>query len=72
MLARLLMPRAIRKGFLGGSQVWTVVGSLVLAMRVLKKVTGSKPEVAYCARLDRGETLVISHERDAKAVRRRR
>ena len=72
MLARLLLPRAIRKGFLGGSQVWSVLGSLVIAMRVLKKVTQDKPEVAYCGPLKPGETLLISHERSAKVVRPRR
>ena len=72
MLARLLLPRALRKGFLGGSRLWTVLGSLVIAMRVLKKVTASKPEVAYCAALEPGQTILISHERDVRVVRRRR
>ena len=72
MLARLLLPRALRKGFLGDSQAWTVVGSLVIAMRVLRKITADKPEVAYRERLEPGQTLVISHERDARVVRRRR
>ena len=72
MLARLLLPRALRKGFLGDSQLWTIVGSLVVAMRVLRRITADKPEVAYCERLEPGQTLVISHERDARVVRRRR
>lgn len=72
MIARLLLQRALRKGFLGGSRLWTVVGAVGVAMRILKRVTSEKPEVAFSGRLDPGQTIVISHDRHAKVVRPRR
>lgn len=69
MIGRLLLQRAFRKGFLGGSRFWTVLGTVGVAMRVLKKVTRDKPEVAFSERLEPGETIVISHDRDARVVR---
>lgn len=71
-MRRLLMTHALRRGFLGGSRLWTVVGTLGLAMKVLKKITKDEPEVAFTTELRPGQTLVISHDRTAKVVRRRR
>lgn len=71
-IRRLVMAKAVRDGLLGGSRFWTVVGTLGIAMRVLRKVAGDDPEVVYRERLGPGETLLISHERGAEVVRRRR
>ena len=71
-MRRLLLGRAIRKGFLGGSRFWTVVGTLGLAMKVLRKLTRDEPEVAFCEELRPGQTLLISHDRSAGVVQRRR
>lgn len=71
-LKRLLMARAMRKGLLGGSRFWTIVGTLGIAMRVLKKVVKDEPEVVYREELASGQTILISHDRGAKVVRRRR
>ena len=71
-MRRYLMSRAVARGFLGGSRFWTVLGTLGVAMRVLKKVMRSEPEVVYCERLRPGQSLVISHDRTAKVVQPRR
>lgn len=71
-MRRLLLGRAIRKGFLGGSRFWTVVGTLGLAMKVLRRLTRDSPEVAFCEELRPGQTLLISHDRSAKVAQRRR
>lgn len=71
-MRRLLLGRAIRKGFFGGSRFWTVVGTLGLAMKVLRRLTRDEPEVAYSEELRPGQTLLISHDRSAKGVQRRR
>lgn len=71
-MGRYLLARAFRKGFLGGSRFWTVLGTLGVAMRVLKRLTSDKPEVAYSGELRPGQTIVISHDRSAKVVRRGR
>lgn len=69
---RLLMTKAVTNGFLGGSRFWTVVGTLGLAMKVLRKITREAPEVVYSERLSPGETILISHDRRAEVVQRRR
>lgn len=71
-MRRLLLSRAIRKGFLGGSRLWTVVGTLGFAMKVLRRFTRDDPEVAFCEELRPGQTLLISHDRSAEVVQRRR
>ena len=71
-IRRYLMARAVSKGLLGGSRFWTVLGSLGIAMRVLKKVFRDEPEVVYCEELRPGQTLLISHDRTARVVRARR
>lgn len=66
------MTKAVTDGFLGGSRFWTVVGTLGLAMKVLKRVTRDEPEVVYSERLSPGEAILISHDRQARVVQRRR
>ncbi len=69
---RLLLGRALQKGLLGGSRFWTIVGTIGLAMKVLRKITRDEPEVAFSEELRPGQTLLISHDRQAKVVKRRR
>lgn len=49
--------------------MWTVVGTVGLAVRILKKVAREKPEVTFSGRLNPGQTIVISHDRNARVVR---
>ena len=71
-LGRFLLRRSFLKGFVGGSRFWTVLGSAGLALRVLRKITRDEPEVVYREALRPGQSLLISHDRTAKVVRRRR
>jgi hypothetical protein len=61
----LLLRQGFRKGVLGGSRRWLVIGGAALGMRVLGKLTRREPEVVYCEELAPGEALVITHDRDA-------
>lgn len=71
-MRRYLFALALRRGFLGGSRFWTGVGTLSIAMSVLRRIVKEKPEVAFSAELKPGQSLLISHDRGAKVVRRRR
>lgn len=71
-MVRFLLRRGLRKGLLGGSRLWTVLGTLGLAMRLFRKLTRNEPEVAFCEPLAPGQRLLISHDRGARVVLRRR
>ncbi|HEX2701755.1 MAG TPA: hypothetical protein VHM89_16250 [Acidimicrobiales bacterium] len=71
-MRRLLLARALRRGLFGGSRFWTVVGTLGVAMKLLRKITRDEPEVAFCEELRPGQTLLISNDRQATVVQRRR
>jgi hypothetical protein len=49
-----------------------VVGTMGLAMKVLRRFTRDEPEVAFCEELRPGQSLLISHDPTPRAVRRRR
>ena len=59
------MRQGFRRGVLQGSRPWLVVGGVAVGMKVLRKLSGSEPEVVYSEKLAPGESLVIAHERDA-------
>ncbi len=65
-----LLRTGVRRGLLGGSRAWTVVAAGIFGLRVLKKVTGSEPEVVHTTRLRPGESLVVSHDRPSRSARR--
>ena len=64
-MLRFLLRRSFQLGVLGGSRRWLVVGGMALGVKVLRKLSGSEPEVVYSEKLAPGESLVIAHERDA-------
>lgn len=57
---RFLRRRATLKGPLGGSKQWTLVWAALLGLRLLKRLTSSKPEILLTERLAPGESLLIS------------
>jgi hypothetical protein len=64
-----LLRRGVAKGLLGGSRPWLIVWLVLFGVRILRKITGSAPEVVYSERLEEGETLVISSkERSPKII----
>jgi len=70
-MLRFLVRTGLRRGFMGGSRVWTVVGAAAIGIRLLKKLTGSEPEVVFCKAIRPGETLLVSHDRRPRAIRSR-
>ena len=62
-LLRLLLRNGLRKGLLGGSRPWLVLGGVAAGLRVLRWIAGSEPEVVYSEKLEPGETVVIAHGR---------
>lgn len=60
MLAFLLR-NGMRKGFLGGSRFWTIIGAGAVTARLVRRFLGSTPEVVYREELRPGESLVISN-----------
>lgn len=63
------MRAGLRRGLLGGSRPWIVVGGVALGLRALGRLAAHEPEVVFCERLSPGETLVISRDRQARPVR---
>lgn len=68
-MLRFLLRIAFKKGVMGGSRVWTVIGGAALGLRLLKRLTASEPEVVYRKSLRPGESLLISHDRQPRSVR---
>lgn len=64
----LLLRQGFRRGVLGGNRTWLVVGGAALAVRLVKKLSGSEPETVYSEELKPGEALVIANGRDATMV----
>lgn len=64
----LLLRQGFKRGVLGGNRTWLVVGGAALALRLLKKLSGSEPKVVYSEELKEGEALVIANGRDATMV----
>ncbi len=60
-LLRILARNGLRKGLLGGSKPWLIVGAAAGGIRLLGRMAGREPAVVYCEKLEPGERLVISH-----------
>ena len=54
-----LYRNAMRKGFLGDSRVWKVVGLLIVGRRLARKVMGSDPQTVAIERIGPGEKLIL-------------
>jgi hypothetical protein len=46
---------------LGGSGFWLVAGGLAAALKVIRRLSGSGPEVVYQEELGPGQSVVISN-----------
>ncbi len=71
-MLRFLLRTGVRRGFFGGSRVWSAVAGVALGVRVLRKITGGEPELVHTSKLRPGESLVVQHELPARSNRRRR
>ncbi len=66
---RLLSRLGVSRGIMGGSRPWTIVAAFTIAVRLLKRVFSGTPETVYSEALGPGDTLVISHDREARVVK---
>jgi hypothetical protein len=55
-----LRKRATLAGPLGGSRQWTMVWAVLIAVRVLRRLTKAKPEILLTETIRPGEALLIS------------
>ena len=62
-LVRWALGRGVRRGLLGGEQVWLVVGAVALLLRLGRKAARKRPELVFSEKLGVGERLVITHRR---------
>jgi hypothetical protein len=61
-VVRLLLRNGLRRGVLGGSRAWLVLGGVGLMFKMFKKLGGSEPEVVYSEELPVGSAVVIANE----------
>jgi hypothetical protein len=57
-----LLRQAWRRGVLGGSRLWIVLGAAALLGRYGRRALKRSEDVVYSERLFPGQKLVISHE----------
>lgn len=51
------------RGLLGGSRPWTMLWVVLVARRVLRRLTRDEPEILYSEELRDGEAVVLSAKR---------
>jgi hypothetical protein len=61
-MIRFLLRNGMRKGVLGGSRPWLMLGVVGLLVKVLRKLGGSEPKVVYSEELPVGTAIVIANE----------
>jgi hypothetical protein len=54
-----LAVRSFRRGVMGGSRPWLVVWTVLLAAKVIKRLSRNEPEILMCEELQPGQTFVI-------------
>jgi hypothetical protein len=59
MLKRLART-GLRKGVLGGSRPWLLVGVTAFGLRLLGRVVRNEPEVLYCDELSPGGAVLVT------------
>ena len=63
LLMRQLLRSGWRRGMLGGSRPWLIIGGVALAVRLLQRVAASDVKVVFSEELQPGEAFVIGHGR---------
>lgn len=57
----MLSALGLRRGLVGGSRFWLAVGTAATAARVLRRISGSAPEVVYSEELPQGTSILITN-----------
>ena len=65
LLADLVRRRAVARGVLGGNRLWLAVAVAIYGRRLVKRLFGNRPKTVYSERLEPGQALLVSRERDA-------
>ena len=60
-MLRTLLRMGFRKGLVGGSKPWLLLGATAGGIRLLGRMARREPEVVYCEELHPGQRLVITH-----------
>ncbi|MBV9042091.1 MAG: hypothetical protein JOZ68_13880 [Acidimicrobiia bacterium] len=64
---RYLRQRSMAAGFLGESKLWFRIGVVVWTVHLLRRLANRGPRTVYEAKLEPGQTLVISDLRPLEA-----
>jgi hypothetical protein len=75
-LSALLRTKAVRKGLIGGSRGWMVVGVVVYGWKALRWLSARNPELVSVERIEPGQTVQITTvaaptRRERRAAKRR-
>ena len=75
-LSAVVRSKAVRKGLIGGSRGWMVVGVLVYGWKALRWLTTRRPELVSVERIEPGQTVQITtvaapSRRERRAAKRR-
>jgi len=65
-LLKRLTRTGLRKGVIGGSRPWLIVGVAAVGFRLLGRITRKEPEVLYCEELSPGGAVVVSLSDDGR------
>ena len=51
----------LRRGLMGGSRFWMVVGGAAAGLRLVRRISGAAPEVVYSEELPAGQSILITN-----------
>lgn len=62
LLVRHGLRQGLRRGLLGGSRTWAILGGAALVGHLGSRVLGKEPDVIFSEVLTSGQTFTIHHE----------
>ena len=65
-MLRTLLRMGFRKGLIGGSKPWLVLGAAAGGIRLLGRMARREPEVVYCEELQPGQRVIVTHLTETK------
>ena len=67
-MAGFIRRTAVAKGVFGNSRFWLVLAIFIYGRRLMRRLLGDAPETVFSEELQPGQSLLISHGRDAAIV----